>query len=494
MDNQKINIILVGFYDDTLSGVTKNIFKRFNINYANIVYHTKIIPGLEANKIDWVDYEQLDKVNQYPLNHNELIPLDGELISAMSDCERIVLKMMDRLGTFRQLTYQERVNLYYAYLRYWNHIVETHKINLFLSANIPHEVFDYIIYGLCKQKKIPVLFMFHQSQITDTALLMRDWRENNTELKKRYEYLKTHLNKNDAIKISSNFEEHYQSQILRESKAVPFYMKNDIVLKRLIKSTRNFFFRLWINSKRKPFVMIFKLINPLVWLRLIFRIIKQQVVKYDFEISYKMLSINPDLSKPYVYVALQYQPELSTSPLADAFVDQQLIVYMISKHSPKDVLIYVKEHPKQTSFCREKSFYKDLLSTNKVVLVRKETNTFELIKNSIAVATSTGTAGWESLFRGKPVLMFGSYIYQFADGVFNIKTNADCINAMHEIFVNHYKPTLRNIRIFMKAFEDVSISAVIDPDYLAVSQLSASENKKNITTALTNEIAKIINK
>jgi hypothetical protein len=165
---------------------------------------------------------------------------------------------------------------------------------------------------------------------------------------------------------------------------------------------------------------------------------------------------------------------------------------MISKYAPKNVLIYIKEHPKQTSFCRDAKFYKNLLSIRNVVLVRKNTDSYELIKNAVAVATSTGTPGWEALFREKPVMMFGSYIYQFADGVFKIKTNDDCIEAIKEIFINNKKPTLRSTRIFLKAIEDVSLPAVIDPDYLVVSNLSFSENVINITQALKEEINKII--
>jgi capsule polysaccharide export protein KpsC/LpsZ len=188
---------------------------------------------------------------------------------------------------------------------------------------------------------------------------------------------------------------------------------------------------------------------------------------------------------------LQYQPELSTSPLADVFADQQLIVQMISKFLPKNVYLYVKEHPKQTSFCRTIDFYRDLLQTKNVVLVRKDFDSFDLINNCVAVATSTGTPGWEALFREKPVLMFGSYIYQFADGVYKISTNADCRHALDQILNHHTKPSLKNMKLYLKALGEVSIPAVIDPDYLRVSKLTEKQNIENITHALLGELNQI---
>lgn len=493
-----INLISSGFYGKTLHKVTKNLFKQLNINYANIVFHTETFKGAKAKKIDWVDYSQLVRIKQIPLDQNDLIPLDEELITKMSNCERVVLKMMERLEPYGKYQYQTGVNLYYLYLRYWNHIIEKNKINLFLSANVPHEGFDFVIYELCKLKNIPVLFLYHQSQITDTALIMQDWKKNSIELQKRYKYLKKHLGKKNEIKLTPQFEEQYQSQLSGGSMAIPFYMIKKTWLKRNISFVSLYFTKLFEPYKKNPSVLLYKIINPIKWVKLFYfvyqitiRRITTTLLELYYKIYYKRISKYPDLTKPYIYIALQYQPELSTSPLADTFVDQDLIVKMISKYAPKDVLIYVKEHPNQTYFCRDKNFYQNLLNTKNVVLVRKDTDSFELIENSLAVATSTGTPGWEALFRKKPVLMFGSYIYQFADGVFKITTNKNCIEAMNKIFYKNQKPSLKNTRIFLKALEEISIPAVIDPYYIVVSKLKESTNIKNITDALIREINKL---
>lgn len=479
-----INLIQSGFYGKTLHRVTRNVFNNFEINYAQIVYHQEKITRLKAKKIDWVDYRQMERMVLPSLDFNDLTPLDEKLVLEMINGERIVLKMMDRLGWFKQLSHHERTKKYYFYLRYWNHVIETKKINLFLAANVPHEIFDYVIYELCKLKKIPVLFLYHQSQIIDTALIMRDWKENSPELHHRYEYLKQHLDKNTIIKLSPRFEEHYQAQISGGTQAVPFYTKKEtwsVATKKRLMKYLKIMQTVWQSLEGS---------SPQLFLRF-GQLAKKQIRDIYLEKFYRKIAQYPDLTQAYIYVALQYQPERTTSPLADVFVDQNLMIQMLAHDLPQNVKIYVKEHPKQTSFCRSKDFYLNLVKIKNLVLIRKDMDSHMLINHAVAVATATGTPGWEALFREKPVLMFGSYHYQFADGVFKITTNDDCAQAIEAIFVHHKKPSLRSIRVFLKALEDVAIPAVIDPNYLVVSHLSEKTNEKNITNALVQEIKKI---
>ena len=104
-----------------------------------------------------------------------------------------------------------------------------------------------------------------------------------------------------------------------------------------------------------------------------------------------MCDVNPDFEKKFIYFPLHYQPELSTSPLAEDFVNQELIVAMISK-MPSDCYLYVKEHPR-ISYNRSKDFYDKLLSYRNVKLLKEEINSYSLIDNSLAVATATGSVG-----------------------------------------------------------------------------------------------------
>ncbi len=496
------NLIINGFFGDALQKVIVNVCQKIPINHLSIIYYKKPIKNLAVQEVQFIKYHSLLPTSQSLYDPNNLIPLDQELITGMANSERIVLKMIDRLEVGRRYTHQERVDIYYYFMRYWNTVIEKHSVNLFIAANVPHEIYDYVVYGLCQLKKIPIIFLYHQSQIEDTALIMHDWKENCLKLESRFHELQHRYQResDNAITLPDHLQYHYDAQVSNSDDAVPFYMKNKNDWRTTYKFIIDPVLNIYRVAVEDPKDFLLKCVNPVKWvkflyyafgpLRISYAITKsvRNLLLYSF---YQRHTIYPDLGEKYIYVPLQYQPELSTSPLADAFVDQQLIIQMISKYLPNDVYVYVKEHPKQTSFCRTIKFYQDLLKTKNVVLVRKNSNSFNLIRHCLAVATSTGTPGWEALFREKPVLMFGSYIYQFADGVFRITTNDDCQRALDQILNHHTKPSLKNMKLYLKALGEVSIPAVIDPDYLRVSKLTEKENINNITQALLSEINRI---
>ena len=62
-----------------------------------------------------------------------------------------------------------------------------------------------------------------------------------------------------------------------------------------------------------------------------FILIKSKLIKSLQSYYNSLCDVNPDFEKKFIYFPLHYQPELSTSPLAEDFVNQELIVAMISK-------------------------------------------------------------------------------------------------------------------------------------------------------------------
>jgi hypothetical protein len=206
---------------------------------------------------------------------------------------------------------------------------------------------------------------------------------------------------------------------------------------------------------------------------------------------YDPKTTEPDLSQPYIYIPLHYQPEATTLPLAGAFVDQWLIVHMLAAVVPEGVFLYVKEHSVQTIGERDEMFYQNLLSIPQVRLMPRTYNSFRLLEHALAVATATGTAGWEGLFRGKPFLMFGNYLYQYAPGVFPIKTLEECRSAIEHIMYQERKPTIPQLRLFLKAIEDVSVIGDIDFGLRSVSGLTEQESIRNISDALVNHIRQL---
>jgi hypothetical protein len=199
--------------------------------------------------------------------------------------------------------------------------------------------------------------------------------------------------------------------------------------------------------------------------------------------------VEPDLSCKYIYVAPHYQPEATTVPLAGAFSNQLLMVQMLAYCVPDDVLIYVKEHPSQDVRCRSIRYYQDMVRIPNVRLISRNFNTFKLTDHALAVATATGTVGWESLFKGKPVLMFGSYIYQYAPGVLQVKTLEDCKKAIYKIIHEDFKPNLNELKLFLKAIDENSVLLNLNSYYEGIVNISTEQTVNNLTESIIRHLS-----
>ena len=179
------------------------------------------------------------------------------------------------------------------------------------------------------------------------------------------------------------------------------------------------------------------------------------------------------MSEKFIYFALHYQPELTSSPLGGLYVNQLLPIKLLSYYLPDDVKIYVKEHPAQTCMGRNTDLYDELLKIPKVILIKQSVSSYTLVKNSIAVSSLTGTVGWEAQFFGKPFIMFGTYLSQCLEGTYKVKTNEECKNAIEEILKGHQCMTEKNLKLFIKAMDlhSFEIGSDIDTAWRYVKEI-----------------------
>ena len=113
-------------------------------------------------------------------------------------------------------------------------------------------------------------------------------------------------------------------------------------------------------------------------------------------------------------------------------------------------------------------------------MIPKKYNSFRLIEHCTAVATATGTAGWEALFREKPVLMFGHFFYQYAPGVFRIHKKEECKSAIEKIISKKNKPNLDEILLYLKTLDDVTIRGNYHSTYQKASMIPEKESFDNL--------------
>jgi len=177
-----------------------------------------------------------------------------------------------------------------------------------------------------------------------------------------------------------------------------------------------------------------------------------------------------DFDVPYVYFPLQLQPEMTTSALGGVFKDQAFAIECLADLLPENILIYVKENPKQGSYMRGPLFFHRLKRISKVRILPSFTDTHLLTEKSLFVSTITGTVGWEAVCKDKCALVFGNTWYQNFPGVFRYNPDlnySDIIN---------YQRNKASLKCALNTFIAYTHKGVIDRHYKRIVQDFDQEN------------------
>lgn len=470
-----MNLIVNSFFDTSQASIINDLVERFDFEYICFIFTSnKKITIVPPSKKTIVEQKVLlDMIfGNYDLKDCE--PLDVSILEKMAPYEPIILKMMDRseyVSYGKYSEYEERHALYLKQLRYWNHLIKEKEIDLYISLYVPHRVYDYIIYALCRVYNVPTLLM-SQVQMIDTVIPIFDISNWGAILETEYELLTSRY----ELQNTENIQLHgtaLQEWNLRKKDVIPFYVNN-----------RDTFFRR-VYSFLRDEIMLKNFSNPLRFFRLIMTVAMQGLKSKMLWCIYKFVARSPDYTKRYVYFPLHLQPEASTSPMGGYMVNQELAIAMLAQILPSGVYIYVKENPAQKYNCRNFGYYNAILKNFKnVIFVPLSANSHELSKNAIATATITGTAGWESLFKGKPVIVFGDCFYDSAPGVFKIRTLEDCRDAVNTIVQNRFKYDEKKLKIFVQSVSNCAINGSLDRDYFPFSSFTHTENDQKILVFL----------
>jgi len=425
-------------------------------------------------------------------SNNDYMPLDKETIISYSENENTILKMMDRMDpTQRNLSYTERINLYYRLLTYWLYVFDTHDIECVVFNEMPHFPLDYILYSVAQKKGIKV-FRFSSTHVASRVMLFGC-------LEKTPNY----FNKYDKEKELSNDVSLYLTRMEGEySKAIPFYMNQVLNSSFGVKNINR-----WIKKgcqyliyppesplkAKKGFVSILKFSG----LYLGYYRIRGNIYKRYLRKEYNTLVKDVNLEKKYIYIPLHYQPERTTSPEGGVFSNQYLMVSMLSKSIPKGWRIYVKEHTSQFSpklygeRGRSKSFYRDILELGNVDLIPFSYGAFDLIDSAQVVATVTGTSALEAINRGKYAFVFGYVWFSSCEGIERVENKEDITKVLDKI-ERKQTPSKTKIRNFFRSIDQNSVIGYTGEGTVKItSRISSDENIENLTTLLYNYQNKI---
>ncbi|HNN62160.1 MAG TPA: hypothetical protein PKH78_03925 [Candidatus Obscuribacter sp.] len=166
---------------------------------------------------------------------------------------------------------------------------------------------------------------------------------------------------------------------------------------------------------------------------------KQAWNKWRLYQCYRALSAPVRFDRPYYVFFLHYQPEGTTLPYGLAFAQQWLAISRLRMALPEDVQLAVKDHPGMflrgmlRPSVRDRYFYESIAGLPNTVLVDINQDSFDLIDHAEAVVTITGTAGFQALARGKPVIVFGTAPYRHFPSVRQVASVADLKSAVAEV-------------------------------------------------------------
>jgi len=426
-----MNIIINGFGSEAVGGLVESIAAAEIIDRLYWIHDQAVLPGVADHStlipIDHVAALNCDAAQLPTLGHS--VSWSDSAQTLYTTLKPTVLKMLDRLDRYGPAqSYADRETTYRSVFQYWLNFLTNYKIAYFIGSNVPHEITDFVISEICRVMGIPTLCFFQWTP--DIILPIVGYRSLGDQDSRPFA---AHTASDRALLAQSL--RRIQNQQLGVIDAQPFYMDRSKIREQGKRQERHWIGRA-IQKVRSDYR---RLLSPKGIRYAYYMMIEKRygIKRKDklYRGAYKSVACSdPDLSRPYIYVALHYQPEATTSPLGDVFVDQYLMVDILLAAFPPQIRIYIKEHPAQGWVGR----YDDYLSlfdttSDRVHFIAADFSSKRLQESAFAVATVTGTVGFESIWKGIPVLHFGNTYYEGGPNTYRIRTVTDAQRAQKKI-------------------------------------------------------------
>ncbi len=441
-----------------------------------IVYWTGPGPDKDVDRSQFpgtIFHEYADALFARPapgVDTSTFLPPAASFIQSFSALESEILTMMNKL--FEKMPVNERKTLYYRYLRYWSGIITQFCPDAIIFSNAPHTVYDFVLYSLARRQNITTI-LFEVTRVNARSLVVTDFEKGSVSLRAA---LLQNAGQHYALSdlepdVRAYYEQHAVLAVHMFPKDVVYFLKKFSGISALKIKFRSLWTTLTVHKDLSVFLKILTYLP-----RLLGR---------NQKTEYLRMAKGPDFSKKFVYVALSYQPECSTSPLGGVFVNQLLMIEILSAALPADWEIFVKEHPLQwkshgVSYFsyRYRGYYEEMSAVPHVRMVPPDTDSFLLIEKSQCVAVVIGTAGWEALMRGKPVLTFGYAWYADCRGVFKVNDVAGAKRAFTAI-EGGAAVSREEVIDYLYSFGQVTLPGFREEYSRAVSPVTVAESIAN---------------
>lgn len=176
----------------------------------------------------------------------------------------------------------------------------------------------------------------------------------------------------------------------------------------------------------------------------------------------KSLETKLSPSEKSITFFLQYQPERTTLPQAGVYVDQLYAIQTLRSGMPKDWKLFVKEHPSTFLLnspirVRSDGFYRMIASLPNTYILPVDSDPFEVIDSSSAIATITGSVAFEALCRKKEVISFGVNPAHGCRGLYRVNSVSSVKSAIDRIINQKSTLQIEDIESYLCVVEQQSL-------------------------------------
>ncbi len=413
--------------------------------------------------------------------------LGSVVLKELASEESIILQMMDRMDpTGIAFTLEERRFHYHLLLQYWDSVLDCLQPDVIVFSIAPHLVFDYVLYVLAKRKGIPTP-MFDRIGLPGWVYAVGGvfdppvrWCEAISK---------------DVPVLNPEFEGYYSATVAGGERAVPLNFARKLSRLGLLKSAKFPIIRsAWFELRRSAAIIREFGLGPVsksyqklpgkmpaqsapTVIDILCSRLHALTSKRRARQALSRLTQVPVRGKPFVLLALHFQPERATVPMGGVLGDQTLIADLLAVAlEPLGWELYVKEHPWQLSSYsrsearRSPAFYERIARHSNVRLLPPDAETSSLIDEAKAVATVTGSVGWQAICRGVPALVFGAAWYRYCPGVYRVGNPPDVDAALVDIVAGR-RVSQEKVREFLARIQAVCVRGYLEASVEAVSEM-----------------------
>ena len=385
-------------------------------------------------------------------------PPNAELIESMYETESLILTMMNK--HYDAAPVDERKHIYYTMLGYWTTVLDRLKPEVVVFNDIPHSLYSNVLGDLARKRGIRSV-MFEGTLVAGRVVRYADVWKGSEELAAAVsENAKRHLT-SDALGPELRA---YWEEVLSRGNAPIWYIKEQDLQTRGAGLTR-----IRINAALRA-------LRSGTFTHLAWDFVRRKFTN-DLKSEYREVEHQTDLSRPFVFFAMNFQPERSSSPQGGIFHDQILAAETLAAALPEGWELYIKEHPSQWllrgktryTSARYKGYYRRLAAIPRVRIIPIEMTPRQFVESSQAVATITGSIAVEAVLWGKRALIFGAVWYRDCPGVVRVQSVEDCRRVFAEIREGK-RVGKEEALAFLKAIEDVGVRTNVGDEVPRMSE------------------------